>query len=205
MSDSRAEMRWAQPVQVVYQGQADVQLRQYLTSHPHPAAAGALLGAMTRSTLNSVQDRIDELQSKIASIESRGKSPRSPPIRRSVPSQKHFSPNGYIDGPYVFSSNEYPAGPSRSLFASASNQPYVADYVPSECSSSSSNNLDFGFGNYAPNSMTDPSTCRNSPTIASWEPQPPAFEIGSPQILDSQATQMLGPDGTIPAPLAEKM
>ncbi|KAG8735071.1 hypothetical protein FRC10_011015 [Ceratobasidium sp. 414] len=130
-------------------------------------------------------DRIDELQSKIASIESRDKAPRRP----RVPSQGNYSPSaGYTEGPYVqFSPNEYStAGPSRSLFTSASNLQYVADCVASDCSSCTGSN------GYPPQNIS-----RNSPE--SWD----APFTNSPQLLDPQ-TPILGRDGVISEQLADK-
>ncbi|KAG9123968.1 hypothetical protein FRC07_013329 [Ceratobasidium sp. 392] len=140
------------------------------------------------TALISPQDRIDELQNKIASIESRGKGPR----RIRVPSQNDYSPAAsYTDGPYVqFSPNEYPAaGPSRSLFTSAANLQYVADYVASDCSSCTGSN------GYPPQNLS-----RNSPE--SWDT--PFLDNGSPQLLDSQPA-MLGHDGVISEQLADKI
>ncbi|CEL57399.1 hypothetical protein RSOLAG1IB_02138 [Rhizoctonia solani AG-1 IB] len=162
-----------------------------------------------RTPTQLLQDRIDELQSKIDNIESsRRNSPRSPAERqRSVPSQNRFPvANGYTEGSYVFSSNEYSrAGPSRSLFASPSNAPYVADYVASDCSSSCSSSYGVPFGadgNYLSNTMTGPTSLSGSPPTA-WDT--PAFESGSPQLAESQANHILGSDGSIPPQLAEQI
>ncbi|CAE6457042.1 unnamed protein product [Rhizoctonia solani] len=162
-----------------------------------------------RTPTQLLQDRIDELQGKINSIQSsRKNSPRSSPVAKqgSVPSQSQFpATNGYAEGPYVFSPNEYSrAGPSRSLFVSPSNVPYVADYVASDSSSScsSSYGLPFGIdGNCLSNNMagTPPSS---SPATA-WDT--PSFETGSPQLTESQTSHILGSDGSIPAPLVEKI
>ncbi|CAE6506016.1 unnamed protein product [Rhizoctonia solani] len=162
-----------------------------------------------RTPTQLLQDRIDELQGKINSIESsRKNSPRSPPAvrqQRSVPSQNQPT-NGYVEGSYVFSPNEYPrAGPSRSLFASSSNAPYMADYVVSDCSSSCSSSYGFPFGvdgNSLSNNMAVSRPPSRSPTTA-WDT--PVFEAGSPQLAESQPNHVLGSDGTIPAPLAEKI
>ncbi|KAH7345323.1 hypothetical protein B0J17DRAFT_639414 [Rhizoctonia solani] len=162
-----------------------------------------------RTPTQLLQDRIDELQDKISSIESsRKNSPRSPPAvrqQRSVPSQNQPI-NGYAEGSYVFSPNEYSrAGPSRSLFASPSNVPYMADYVASDCSSSCSSSYGFPFGvdgNSLPNSMAISTPPSRSPTTA-WGT--PAFEAGSPQLVESQTNHILGSDGSVPAPLAEKI
>ncbi|CUA77608.1 hypothetical protein RSOLAG22IIIB_02625 [Rhizoctonia solani] len=139
----------------------------------------------------------------------RKNSPRSPPSvrqQRSVPSQNQLAANGYIEGPYVFSPNEYSrAGPSRSLFFSPSNVPYMADYIASDSSSSCSSSYDFPFGvdgNCLSGNMagsTPPS--RSPPTV--WGT--PASEAGSPQLVESQASHILGSDGSIPAPLVEKI
>ncbi|KAB5594267.1 hypothetical protein CTheo_2348 [Ceratobasidium theobromae] len=158
-----------------------------------------------RTPTQLLQDRIDELQSKIASIESRKKTPKSSPSISNPPSihsQNHYSiGGGYTEGPYVFSNEYQAAGPSRSLFASSSTAPYVADYVASECTSSSSSsyNLAFGLdGNY----MAGPSSTSRSSPLPTWDA--PAFEMSSPQ-LQSQSPYSLGRDGSIPAPLADKI
>ncbi|CAE6462929.1 unnamed protein product [Rhizoctonia solani] len=156
-------------------------------------------------------DRIDELQNKINSIESGRKgSPRSPSTVRQqhgVPSQNQFNAaNGYAEGSYVFSPNEYSrAGPSRSLFFNPSDVPYVADYVVSDSSSSCSSSYGFPFGvdgNCLSNNIAGSTTPSRSPTTA-WDT--PAFEVGSPQLVESQASHIIGSDGSIPAPLAEKI
>ncbi|CAE6419432.1 unnamed protein product [Rhizoctonia solani] len=156
-------------------------------------------------------DRIDELQNKIDSIESSHKnSPRSPPSvrkQRRVPSQNQFpTTNGYAEGSYVFSPNEYSrAGPSRSLFFNPSSVPYVADYVVSDSSSSCSSSYGFPFGvdgNCLSNDMNGSTPPSRSPATA-WDT--PVFEAGSPQLAQSQANHILGSDGSIAAPLAEKI
>ncbi|KAG8689867.1 hypothetical protein FRC11_000122 [Ceratobasidium sp. 423] len=159
-----------------------------------------------RTPTQLLQDRIDELQSKINSIEfGRKNSPQSSQ-QRSVPSQNQFpATNGYTEGSHVFSPNEYSrAGPSRSLFVSPSNVPYVADYVASDSSSScsSSYGLPFGVdGNCLSDNMAGTPPSR-SPTTA-WDT--PSFETGPPQLTESQTSHILGSDGSIPAPLAEKI
>lgn len=162
------------------------------SSSRHVISDSTVLRALTPS-----QDRIDELQNKIVSIESRPRSRTS----HSVPSQSRtFTPpsqQGYTtgDGAYVqFSPTEYAPGPSRSLFtaAGASHTRYVADYVASDCSSTDSScNPGFAGANYGPG------TSRNSPATGSWDA--PFLETASPQLLD------LGRDGSIPEPLADKM
>ncbi|KAG8697117.1 hypothetical protein FRC09_008063 [Ceratobasidium sp. 395] len=135
-------------------------------------------------------DRIDELQSKITSIELRGKGPKRP----RVPSQDNYSPSAaYTDGPYVFSPpNEYArAGPSRSLFTNAANLQYVADYVTSDSSSCTGSNY-----GYPPQRLS-----RNSPESLDGTPY---LDNGSPQLLDSQPA-MLGHDGVISEQLADKI
>ncbi|EUC53671.1 fungal specific transcription factor domain protein [Rhizoctonia solani AG-3 Rhs1AP] len=160
---------------------------------------------------NLLQDRIDELQNKIDSIQSsRKNSPRSPPSVRkqhSVPSQNQLpTANGYTEGSYVFSPNEYSrAGPSRSLFSSPSTVPYVADYVVSDSSSSCSSSYGFTFGvdgNCLSNDMNGSTPPSRSPTTA-WDT--PVFEAGSPQLAESQASHIFESDGSIAAPLAEKI
>ncbi|KAF8760879.1 GAL4-like Zn(II)2Cys6 (or C6 zinc) binuclear cluster DNA-binding domain [Rhizoctonia solani] len=163
-----------------------------------------------RTPTQLLQDRIDELQNKINTIESsRRNSPRSPPTRRqqSVPSQSRFPiTNSYSEGEYVFSSSEYSTpGPSRSLFVSPSNAPYVADYVTSDCSSSCSSSYGAAFGvdgNYLPNAMAGSTSLSGSPSTA-WDT--PAFESGSPQLVEPQANHILGSDGSISPQLAEQM
>ncbi|QRV76356.1 Fungal specific transcription factor domain [Ceratobasidium sp. AG-Ba] len=133
-------------------------------------------------------DRIDELQNKIASIESREKTPRHPHL---VPSQATYSPPM---GQYVqFSPSDYSTpGPSRSMFTSTSNiQQYITDYVASDCSSSSGSNH-----GYSPQNIS-----RNSPD-GSWDT--PSYLESSPQLLDSQPS-MLGHDGVISEQLADKI
>ncbi|KAG9092488.1 hypothetical protein FS749_015683 [Ceratobasidium sp. UAMH 11750] len=140
--------------------------------------------ASHRTPTQQLQDRIDELQGKIAAIESRGKAPQR------IPSQGNYSPSArYTDGPYVqFSPNEYStAGPSRSLFTSASNLQYVGDYVASDCSSCTGSN------GYPPQNIS-----RNSPE--SWDTP----FTGSPQLLDSQPA-ILGHDGVLSEQLADKI
>ncbi|KAG8736596.1 hypothetical protein FRC12_017541 [Ceratobasidium sp. 428] len=147
--------------------------------------------ASHRTPTQLLQDRIDELQSKITSIESRGKGPRRP----RVPSQDNYSPSAaYTDGPYVQFSppNEYArAGPSRSLFTSAANLQYVADYVASDASSCTGSNY-----GYPPQHLS-----RNSPESLDGTPY---LDNGSPQLLDSQPA-MLGHDGVISEQLADKI
>ncbi|ELU41593.1 hypothetical protein AG1IA_04375 [Rhizoctonia solani AG-1 IA] len=163
-----------------------------------------------RTPTQLLQDRIDELQNKINTIESsRRNSPGSPPTRRqqSVPSQSRFPiTNSYSEGEYVFSSSEYSTpGPSRSLFVSPSNAPYVADYVTSDCSSSCSSSYGAAFGvdgNYLPNAMAGSTSLSGSPSTA-WDT--PAFESGSPQLVEPQANHILGSDGSISPQLAEQI
>ncbi|KAJ1311776.1 hypothetical protein OPQ81_010244 [Rhizoctonia solani] len=163
-----------------------------------------------RTPTQLLQDRIDELQNKITSIEaSRKNSPRRPPTtrqQRSVPSQNQPPmTNGYTEGSYVSSSNEFSrAGPSRSLFISPSNVPYVADYVASDCTSScsSSYGLPFGVDGNALSSNMAGSPPSHSPAIA-WDT--PVFETESPQLVEPQVNHILGSDGSISAPLAEKI
>ncbi|KAF8707392.1 GAL4-like Zn(II)2Cys6 (or C6 zinc) binuclear cluster DNA-binding domain, partial [Rhizoctonia solani] len=163
-----------------------------------------------RTPTQLLQDRIDELQNKINTIESsRRNSPGSPPTRRqqSVPSQSRFPiTNSYSEGEYVFSSSEYSTpGPSRSLFVSPSNAPYVADYVTSDCSSSCSSSYGVAFGvdgNYLPNAMAGSTSLSGSPSTA-WDT--PAFESGSPQLVEPQANHILGSDGSISPQLAEQI
>ncbi|KAF8609717.1 hypothetical protein BDV93DRAFT_518479 [Ceratobasidium sp. AG-I] len=152
-----------------------------------------------RTPTQLLQDRIDELQNKIVSIESRSRSrqatsvPSQSPRMYTPPSQQGYPSTD--EGSYVqFSPTEYAAGPSRSMFTAAGASPtrYVADYVASDCSSTDSScNPGFSGPNYGAG------TSRNSPATGPWDG--PFLETASPQLHD------LGRDGALSESLADKI